>query len=63
MTLRILMAISKELEGASHLPMLRFEVVRPGSYKALVDHLEKVREREGPRYFHLIHFDMHGSVS
>jgi hypothetical protein len=63
MTLRILIAIAKELGDASHLPMLRFEVVRPGSHKALVGHLEKVREREGPGYFHLIHFDMHGSVS
>lgn len=40
----------------------RIDLVRPGSYEALVRHLEKSRDRHGSGYYHIIHFDLHGSL-
>jgi len=41
---------------------VRFDLVRPGTYQALVRHLEETRQRHGTGYYHLIHFDAHGAV-
>ena len=41
---------------------VRVEILRPGTYEALVRHLEAVQEREGPGYYHVIHFDVHGGL-
>ena len=38
------------------------EIVRPGTYRALVDHLEASRSQHGDGYYHIIHFDLHGSL-
>ncbi|MCB0000369.1 MAG: hypothetical protein KDE56_31605, partial [Anaerolineales bacterium] len=37
-------------------------IVRPGTYRALVDHLEASRRQHGDGYYHIIHFDLHGSL-
>jgi hypothetical protein len=39
------------------------EVVRPGSWPALLEHLEGARVRHGSGHYDLIHFDMHGTVA
>ena len=42
---------------------LRIEILRPGTYEALVRHLEdKKSEGEGGGFYHVIHFDMHGAL-
>ncbi|HMB08669.1 MAG TPA: tetratricopeptide repeat protein [Isosphaeraceae bacterium] len=41
---------------------VRVEILRPGTYKALVKHLEGVRDRLGPGFYHIIHFDLHGAL-
>ena len=38
------------------------ELVRPGTYEALVNHLEQRRDKDGPGYYQVIHFDLHGSL-
>jgi tetratricopeptide (TPR) repeat protein len=51
------------LEGLrqAHLPV-NVEIVRPGTYRALVEHLDRVREANGIGYYHLVHFDLHGAL-
>jgi tetratricopeptide (TPR) repeat protein len=41
------------------------DIVRPGTYEALVRHLLEARDdpARGTGYYHLIHFDLHGSLS
>ena len=61
--------ISRPLVEAIHqadLPV-QIDVVRPGTYRALVDHLEQVKSRQQERgetgaYYHAIHFDVHGAL-
>lgn len=38
----------------------RVEILRPGTYRALVDHLEAVRGRG--EFYHVVHFDVHGAL-
>ena len=38
------------------------DIVRPGTYEALVTHLEKEKAMHGSGYYHMIHFDVHGSL-
>jgi len=56
--------ISRPLVDALHNSALRtqIDIVRPGSYAALVRHLERSRDRHGDGYYHIIHFDVHGSL-
>ena len=42
---------------------MRIDILRPGSYEALVDHLEAAQERHGAGFYHVIHFDVHGAVA
>lgn len=37
---------------------VRSHVLRPGTYQALIEHLREI----GPEHYHIIHFDLHGSV-
>ena len=37
---------------------VRVEMLRPGTYEALVNHLE----RHGTGYYHVVHFDVHGAL-
>lgn len=41
---------------------IRLEVVRPGSFEALAEHLRRRTAEEGLGYFRLVHFDTHGIV-
>jgi tetratricopeptide (TPR) repeat protein len=41
---------------------VRIEILRPGSYKALVGELERKRDQFGAGYYHIIHFDTHGAL-
>ncbi len=41
---------------------VQVEILRPGTYKALENHLRDVTARHGEGYYHVIHFDVHGAV-
>src|SRR6266702_4766354 len=45
----------------SNLPV-RIEILRPGTYKALDKHLRDVTSGHGVGYYHVVHFDVHGSI-
>ena len=38
------------------------DLVRPGTYPALVAHLERAVADHGPGYYHAVHFDVHGGL-
>src|SRR5258706_2874825 len=42
-------------------PPIQIEILRPGSYQALVEHLEATRDAHGAGHYHVIHFDLHGA--
>ena len=56
--------ISRPLVGALRQAGLRVQVdiLRPGTFQALVDQLEGVQDRWGTGYYHVIHFDVHGAL-
>src|SRR5579884_1584848 len=41
---------------------VQVDLVRPGTYKALENRVREVTAQRGVGYYHLIHFDVHGSV-
>jgi tetratricopeptide (TPR) repeat protein len=41
---------------------VQVEILRPGTYKALENHLRDITARHGEGYYHVIHFDVHGAV-
>ena len=41
---------------------VKVDIVRPGTYEALTKHLDSVREDHGAGFYHIIHFDIHGSL-
>ncbi|MCE7982137.1 MAG: CHAT domain-containing protein [Caldilinea sp. CFX5] len=41
---------------------VQVDLVRPGSWRALVDHLAQKRREKGVGYYQIIHFDLHGAV-
>ena len=41
---------------------IQVEILRPGTYKALENHLRNVTAKHGEGYYHVIHFDVHGAV-
>ena len=41
---------------------IQVEILRPGTYKALENHLSNVTAKHGEGYYHVIHFDVHGAV-
>ncbi len=45
----------------SGLPV-KIDILRPGTYNALENHLHKVTSKHGGGYYHVIHFDVHGSL-
>ena len=38
----------------------QIDIVRPGTFEALVNKLEDVRDDYGDGYYHIIHLDVHG---
>jgi len=56
--------ISRPLVDAlenSQLPT-RIDIVRPGTFAALIRHLEDSRDRHGDGYYQVIHLDVHGTL-
>src|SRR5579859_1810926 len=41
---------------------IRIEILRPGTYRALENHLRETTARHGEGYYHVVHFDVHGAV-
>jgi tetratricopeptide (TPR) repeat protein len=41
---------------------VQVEILRPGTYRALENHLRDVTAKHGEGYYHVIHFDVHGAV-
>src|SRR5579863_2229380 len=41
---------------------VKIDILRPGTYKALVNHLSDITSKHGVGYYHVIHFDLHGSL-
>ena len=41
---------------------VQVEILRPGTYRALENHLREVTAKHGEGYYHVIHFDVHGAV-
>jgi hypothetical protein len=60
--LNALLRVQSALEALSDRLPLSVEVVRPGTFTALEQHLQQATLRHGPGYFDLVHFDMHGVV-
>jgi hypothetical protein len=57
-------AISRPLVEAlqqAHMPV-QVELLRPGTYRALENHLREITARYGAGYYHIIHFDVHGAL-
>lgn len=42
---------------------VRIDILRPGTYQALTDHLDSVRDEHGKGFYHIIHFDLHGALA
>ena len=38
------------------------DILRPGTYKTLENHLREITGKHGAGYYHVIHFDLHGSL-
>lgn len=41
---------------------VQIDILRPGTYEALVKHLDAQRDAQGAGYYHVIHFDTHGAL-
>jgi tetratricopeptide (TPR) repeat protein len=41
---------------------VKVDILRPGTYKELVNHLLETRDKYGTGYYHVIHFDVHGAL-
>src|SRR6266487_2543447 len=50
-----------ETLGRANIPV-QIEILRPGTYKALENHLREISAKHGAGYYHVIHFDVHGAV-
>lgn len=42
---------------------VKIDILRPGTYEALIKQLEDVRNLHGKGYYHIIHFDLHGTLA
>ena len=56
--------ISRPLIEALETSKLRatIDIVRPGTFEALLKHLEKTKNDHGDGYYHILHLDLHGAV-
>ncbi|KAF5642455.1 uncharacterized protein FTJAE_3612 [Fusarium tjaetaba] len=58
-----LLKIRHELNQHPSGNKLNVEIVRPGTFAAFKEHLRHSEKTRGPGYFHLVHFDTHGTVA
>jgi hypothetical protein len=56
---RPLLELTERLRRDHRTPV-KLVVVRPGCWKALENHLEETTAKNGPGYYDLVHFDVHG---
>jgi hypothetical protein len=63
MALNAFLAIQKVFKESFQGLRLNVEVVRPGTFEALRNHLESSTSKRGISYYHLAHFDVHGRVA
>lgn len=59
---KTLLGLRDELDRHVGRHKLNVEIVRPGTFGAFKQHLRRTEEIRGPGYFHLVHFDTHGTV-
>lgn len=59
---KTLLGLRDELDRDGRGHKLNVEIVRPGTFEAFKQHLLRTEEIRGPGYFHLVHFDTHGTV-
>jgi len=59
---RSIMSIRSRLHKQNGRDIIHVEVVRPGSFEALQEHLERKTAEKGLGYFHMVHFDLHGEI-
>ena len=52
----------RKLSRRQDAPRITLEIVRPGTYQAFKDCLERTTRDRGRGYFHMVHFDLHGRV-
>lgn len=50
-----------EMLHQTELPV-QVDLVRPGTWRALVEHLRQTQQRHGVGHYQIIHFDLHGAV-
>lgn len=62
-TLKVLLALQKSLKVPHTQTRLNVQVVRPSTYEALRQFLERSTEVNGKGYFHVVHFDVYGRVA
>ena len=41
---------------------VRIDILRPGTYQTLEQHLQSVRDDRGAGFYHIVHFDAHGAL-
>jgi len=41
---------------------VRIDILRPGTYQALEQHLQSARDERGAGFYHIVHFDAHGAL-
>ncbi len=41
---------------------VHIDILRPGTYKALYEHLRETTDKHNVGYYHVVHFDLHGGV-
>jgi hypothetical protein len=58
----ILLKSRKMLQNLNPTARLKVEIVRPGTFEALQNHLSRSERIHGPGYYHVVHLDMHGQV-
>ncbi len=61
--LDVLLGVRGILQQQAAGPRLRVEVVRPGTFDSLKQHLRSSKDIHGPGFYHFVHFDMHGRVA
>lgn len=59
---RILTDVQRKFHNLGSSTRVNLEIVRPGTVDDLKEHLERSSAIRGDRYFHLVHFDLHGTI-
>ncbi|KAF5855440.1 hypothetical protein ETB97_009217 [Aspergillus alliaceus] len=54
--------VQKSLNSSGSPLKIHLEVARPGTFASFEGHLRRTKEKHGPGYFQIVHFDLHGAV-